>query len=61
MCIDIKLPRYGFGRGMDAVDILVFDEAQILDIKALEDMVPATNQARKDLTFRMFMGGSPGV
>lgn len=36
----------GFGRGMDAVDVLVFDEAQILDIKALEDMVPATNQAR---------------
>ncbi|WP_234795510.1 terminase [Mycobacteroides saopaulense] len=36
----------GFGRGMDAIDILVFDEAQILGIKALEDMVPATNQAR---------------
>ncbi|PZT99479.1 MAG: terminase [Gordonia sp. (in: high G+C Gram-positive bacteria)] len=36
----------GFGRGMDAIDIEVFDEAQILSIKALEDMVPATNQAK---------------
>src|SRR5690606_25659475 len=38
--------EHGFGRGMDAVDVLVFDEAQILGLKALEDMVPATNQAR---------------
>lgn len=36
----------GFGRGMDKIDLLVFDEAQILGIKALEDMVPATNAAR---------------
>lgn len=36
----------GFGRGMDAIDIMVFDEAQILGLKALEDMVPATNAAR---------------
>lgn len=35
----------GFGRGMDAIDVLVFDEAQILGLKALEDMVPATNAA----------------
>src|SRR5699024_2992519 len=27
----------GFGRGMDAIDVEVFDEAQILGIKALED------------------------
>jgi len=36
----------GFGRGFDEVDIEVFDEAQILTEKALEDMVAATNQAR---------------
>jgi len=36
----------GFGRGFDEVDIEVFDEAQILDAKALEDMVAATNQSR---------------
>lgn len=38
--------EHGFGRGMDAIDFMVFDEAQILGLKALEDMVPATNQAR---------------
>ena len=36
----------GFGRGMDKIDLEVFDEAQILGLKALEDMVPATNAAR---------------
>lgn len=36
----------GFGRGMDKIDAEVFDEAQILGLKALEDMVPATNAAK---------------
>lgn len=36
----------GFGRGIDAVDIMVFDEGQILGLKALEDMIPATNAAK---------------
>ncbi|WP_244971582.1 terminase [Gordonia rubripertincta] len=36
----------GFGRGMDKIDLEVFDEAQILGLKALEDMVPATNAAK---------------
>ncbi len=36
----------GFGRGFDEVDIEVFDEAQILTERALEDMVAATNQSR---------------
>lgn len=35
----------GFGRGFDKVDVEVFDEAQILDSKAVDDMVPAVNQA----------------
>ena len=51
--------EHGFGRGMDAVDILVFDEAQILDIKALEDMVPATNQARNPHGGLIFFIGTP--
>jgi hypothetical protein len=43
----------GFGRGFDDVDILVFDEAQILSAKALEDMVPSTNVAANPLVFLM--------
>lgn len=49
----------GFGRGMDAVDVLVFDEAQILGLKALEDMVPATNQARNPHGGLVFFIGTP--
>lgn len=36
----------GFGRGFSEVDIEVFDEAQILSSRALEDMVAATNQSK---------------
>lgn len=36
----------GFGRGFENVDVEVFDEAQILGEKALDDMVAATNQCR---------------
>jgi phage terminase large subunit-like protein len=43
----------GFGRGFDAVDILVFDEAQILTEKALDDMVPATNVSPNPLILMM--------
>ena len=50
----------GFGRGFDEVDILVFDEAQILSEKALEDMVAATNQSRWDPgALVLFMGTPP--
>src|SRR5690606_19383533 len=38
--------EFGFGRGFDQVDVEVFDEAQKLSEGALEDMVPATNQAQ---------------
>ena len=51
--------EYGFGRGMDAIDVLVFDEAQELDLKALEDMVPATNQARNPHGGLIFLIGTP--
>lgn len=49
----------GFGRGMDAIDIEVFDEAQILPLRALEDMVPATNQARNPHGGLLFFIGTP--
>lgn len=49
----------GFGRGMDAIDAEVFDESQILGLKALEDMVPATNQARNPYGGLVFFMGTP--
>ncbi|KAA8820282.1 terminase [Bifidobacterium rousetti] len=47
----------GFGRGFDAVDMEVFDEAQILTVKALNDMIPATNVSPDPLI--VFMGTPP--
>lgn len=49
----------GFGRGFDEVDIEVFDEAQILTIRALEDMVAATNQSRFEHGALLFYMGTP--
>jgi hypothetical protein len=49
----------GFGRGFDEVDIEVFDEAQILTEKALEDMVAATNQSRQSTGALLFFMGTP--
>lgn len=49
----------GFGRGLDEIDGEVFDEAQILTMKALEDMVPATNQARHPHGALVFFLGTP--
>lgn len=51
--------EHGFGRGLDAIDIEVFDEAQKLGIKALEDMVPATNQATHEHGALVFFIGTP--
>jgi hypothetical protein len=47
----------GFGRGFDDVDVEVFDEAQILSDKALDDMIPAMNTATNALP--LFMGTPP--
>ncbi|WP_232491112.1 hypothetical protein [Mycobacterium dioxanotrophicus] len=44
---------------MDELDSEVFDEAQILTLKALEDMVPATNQARNPHGGLLFFLGTP--
>lgn len=49
----------GFGRGFDKVDIEVFDEAQILTIKALDDMIPATNQSQWSFGALLFYMGTP--
>lgn len=50
----------GFGRGFDEVDVVVFDEAQILGAAALEDIIPAMNQCRQDTgALALFMGTPP--
>lgn len=49
----------GFGRGFDEIDAEVFDEAQILTVKALEDMVAATNQSRHPHGALLFYMGTP--
>lgn len=51
--------EFGFGRGFDQVDIEVFDEAQILTEKALEDMVAATNQSQWVRGALLFYMGTP--
>lgn len=49
-----------FGRGFDEVDVLIFDEAQILGELSLDAMVPATNQSRQDTgALLLFMGTPP--
>lgn len=47
----------GFGRGFDKVNIIIFDEAQILTNKALEDMLPTMNAATNPIAF--YMGTPP--
>lgn len=49
----------GFGRGFDEVDVVVYDEAQILSDAALDDMIPATNQCRQDTGALMLFMGTP--
>jgi len=49
----------GFGRGFDEIDVEVFDEAQIMDAKALEDMIAATLQARHEHGALLFFMGTP--
>ncbi len=49
----------GFGLGFDEVDVLVLDEAQRVTEKALDDMVPATNQSRQSAGALVFYIGTP--
>ncbi|WP_240542026.1 terminase [Bifidobacterium sp. CP2] len=50
----------GFGRGFDAVDMEIFDEAQILTVKALNDMVPVMNVSPNPLLVMMGTPPQPG-
>lgn len=43
----------GFGRGIPGVDLIVFDEAQILSQKALDAMVPTLNTSDLGLAIRI--------
>jgi hypothetical protein len=47
----------GFGRGIPKVSVVVFDEAQILTQNAIDDMIPATNQAENPLI--VYIGTPP--
>lgn len=49
----------GFGRGFAEVDVLVFDEAQILTERAIDDMVPATNQSQQATGALVLFTGTP--
>lgn len=51
--------EHGFGVGIDAIDILVCDEAQRLSSRALADMMPTTNQARHEHGALVFFIGTP--
>lgn len=51
--------EHGFGVGIDAIDVLVCDEAQRLSSKSLADMVPTTNQARHAHGALLFLIGTP--
>lgn len=47
----------GYGRGFTKVAVVVFDEAQILTQNAIDDMIPATNQASNPLI--IYIGTPP--
>lgn len=50
----------GFGRGFTEVDVEVFDEAQILTDKALDDMLAAMNQPKNPAgALHMYIGTPP--
>lgn len=47
----------GFGRGFAEVDVIIFDEAQIMTEAVMDDMVPAANVAKNPLL--IFTGTPP--
>jgi hypothetical protein len=49
----------GFGRGFDEVDVVVYDEGQILNENALDDMIPAMNQSRQESGALLLFLGTP--
>ena len=50
---------HGFGRGFPEIDIMVFDEAQILTSAAVSDMVPTANQYKLKYGSLIFYMGTP--
>ena len=51
--------EHGFGVGIDAIDVLVCDEAQRLTSRALADMVPTTNRSKHPHGALLFFSGTP--
>ena len=49
----------GWGRGFTEIDVLVFDEAQILNPKAIEDLIAAANQSKHPHGALVFYMGTP--
>lgn len=49
----------GFGRGFARVDVIVFDECQILTDKALDDMIPAANASTLPTGALVLYAGTP--
>lgn len=49
----------GFGLGFAAVDVIVFDEAQLLSDRTRMDMVPAANRAHNPAGALLFYIGTP--
>ena len=47
----------GFGRGFAHVDVIAFDEAQILSESAMDDMIPTMNASPNPLA--LYMGTPP--
>ncbi|MBW3093101.1 terminase [Bifidobacterium sp. 82T10] len=47
----------GFGRGLHSVDVEIFDEAQILTVRALDNMLPIVNTSPDPLV--VFLGNPP--
>lgn len=50
----------GFGRGLHSADIEVFDEAQILTVKALDNLIPIVNTSPNPLVILMGNPPKPG-
>lgn len=50
----------GFGRGLHGADIEVFDEAQILTVKAMDNLIPIANTSPNPLIIMMGNPPKPG-
>ncbi len=50
----------GFGRGLHSADVEVFDEAQILTVKALDNLIPIVNTSPNPLVVMMGNPPKPG-